>query len=151
MTDTGRALVYGAENNLMAMLATGGQVEVAGSTLTLPIERRFGNLDNVIDYVGRLHSLYGQGMPLPKVRERRGQTRAHYESLTHTIAMPLGDTWALRECVVLHEYAHALTWGLNRVHGHGQVFQERLEFLLSDVIGPEAGFLFRFNLSVSGA
>ena len=151
MSDRGRAQVYGAENTVMSMLDNGGRVEVAGSTLTLPIERRFGNLDNVTDYVHRLHQVYGQGWPQPVVRERRGQTRAHYESRGNCIAMPLADTWALREFVVLHEYAHAMVWNLDRLHGHGTVFQDRLESLLAEVIGPEVAFLFRYNLHVSGA
>lgn len=147
MTDFQRSQVYGAENMLSQMLATGGRVEVAGSTLILPVERRFGNLDNVRDYVERLHILYGEGMPLPQVRERRGQRRAHYESGSHTIAIPVRDTWAMREVVVLHEYAHALTWRDDPLDpGHGPVFQDLLESLLAEVIGPEAGWLFRYHL-----
>ena len=148
MTDAQRAQVYAAENLMAKMLERGGPAQVAGSTLTLPIERRFGNLDNVRDYVARLHSIFGEGMPMPQVRERKGQAKAHYEHRAHTIAVPLKDRWALRESVILHEYAHALTWRDNRLDpGHGPAFQANLEHLFTEAIGPEAGFVFRVLMS----
>jgi len=151
MTDAQRAQVYAAEALMAKMLERGGPAQVAGSTLTLPIERRFGNLDNVRDYIERLHSIFGEGMPMPQVRERKGQAEAHYEWANHTIAVPLKARWALRESVILHEYAHALTWRRDNSPdpGHGPDFQSNLEHLFTEAIGPEAGFMFRYLLQAS--
>jgi putative metallohydrolase (TIGR04338 family) len=150
MTDIHKLTVYDAEKMLRATLSTGGRVEVAGSVITAPIERNFGNLDNVTDYIERLHTLFGQSMSQPpRVRVRKGQKMAHYETFTNTIAVPVKSRWALRETVVLHEYAHALTWHKHRVTGHGPFFQEEFETLLTDVIGPEAGWLLRTYLHMS--
>lgn len=147
MTDTQRAQVYAAENLMAKMLERGGPAQVAGSTLTLPVERRFGNLDNVRDYLERLNQVFGEDMTVPRVRERKGQTRAHYEHRAHTIAVPLKDRWALRESIILHEYAHALTWRDTLLDpGHGPTFQAHLERLFTEVIGPEVGFVFRVLL-----
>ena len=146
MRDVHQSRVYAAERVVYDALERGGQIEVAGSTLVLPVERRFGNLDNIKDYVERLHSLFGGGVPAPTVRPRKGQTRAHYETGANVIAVPLDGTWALREMVILHEYAHCLTRWRDRASGHGPEFQARYTDLVEEVIGPEAGFLLRYSL-----
>lgn len=140
--DTDRRMVYAAEDLMMAMMNRGGTAEIAGSTITIPVERKFGNIDNVRDYVDRLHTVFGADLPAPTVRVRKGQTKAHYEAGTNTIAVPDRTRWALREAVVLHEFAHYLAWQRHRASGHGPLFRAEYRDLLANVIAPEAGFMF---------
>ena len=92
-------------------------VDVAGSRLTLPVERRFASADSVQDYVDRVLALSWVRTQWPRaavpvrVRERAGDAQAHYERDPAVIAVPgyrANAAWALRELVVLHELAHHL-------------------------------------------
>ena len=138
--------VYDAEFELRFMLENGGAVEAYGSTLTLPIERKFGDIDGVQRYV----DLVWEGDNPPAVRPRRGNTAAHYSRSKHEIAVPdhVGSqhSWAMRELVILHEIAHAMTRG----DSHGARFCGVFVDLVSRFIGPEAGFILMAGLSERG-
>lgn len=147
MNDTRR--VYDAENTLLFMLDGGGTAQFLGSSLTLPVERRFGNVQGVRDYLGQLRRRpwgYPQ-TPEPRVRVRKGHTKAHWAD--GTIAIPDGigaRGWAMREVVVLHEYSHHVTWHLHGVGGHGEQFQDVYLGLLAEAVGPEAALILRVGL-----
>lgn len=150
MSDTRR--VYAAENALLFMLEHGGSVQFMGSSLTLPVERRFGDLDGVRRYLGAVRERpWGSpDTPEPRVRLRKGVTKAHWES--GVIALPDGigqKGWAMREVVVLHEYAHHVAWYTQEVTGHGPVFQQVYLDLLENAVGPEAAFVVRAGLQAA--
>lgn len=147
MNDTSR--VYAAEDTLMFMLDHGGTAQFQGSNLTLPVERRFGDLEGVRRYLQEVRRRpWGYpAIPTPAVRLRKGHTRAHWAA--GTIALPDGTGakgWAMREVVVLHEYAHHACWHTHGDAGHGRRFQEVYLGLLENAIGPEAAFVVRAGL-----
>jgi putative metallohydrolase (TIGR04338 family) len=147
MNDTRQ--VYAAENTLMFLLDNGGSAQFMGSSLTLPVERRFGDLDGVRRYLAQVRTMpwgYGQ-TPEPVVRLRKGAAKAHWDG--GVIALPDGigaKGWAMREVVVLHEYAHHVAWFTAGAVGHGPAFQEVYLALLENAVGPEAAFVVRASL-----
>lgn len=157
LPDAGRSAVYAGEDQVARLLDRSAEfpvVEVAGSKIALPPERHFGDLAGVQRYVDRVLTLDWVARRWPAaavpvtVRERRGVTRAHYESGTHTIAVPVRGVdarWALRELVVLHELAHHLTGsGTGTIDtGHGPGFTALLLELAGGVMGEEVAFLLR--------
>lgn len=150
MTDTTR--VYGAEETLMFLLDNGGTARIHGSSITMPVERRFGDVDGVRRYLGEVRRRpWGfPDVPEPAVRVRKGHAKAHWAD--GTIALPDGigeKGWAMREVVVLHEYAHHVTWHLHGRTGHGAQFQGIYLGLLEHAIGPEAAFVLRAALAES--
>ncbi|WP_063125868.1 TIGR04338 family metallohydrolase [Nocardia fusca] len=169
MRDTQRARVYDAEQLVRSVFdraAEFGQrtVEVHGSRLTLPVERKFASVDSVQQYCDRVLALgwvaatwERAGVPI-RVRARAGNIAAHYESGQAVLAVPLraetsarGRTaWALRELVVLHELAHHLEPRPEAVAAHGPEFCSRYVDLADGVIGPEAGLLLRLTFHDSG-
>ncbi|MFI9537238.1 TIGR04338 family metallohydrolase [Nocardia fusca] len=169
MRDTQRARVYDAEQLVRSVFdraAEFGQrtVEVHGSRLTLPVERKFASVDSVQQYCDRVLALgwvvatwERAGVPI-RVRARAGNIAAHYESGQAVLAVPLhaetsarGRTaWALRELVVLHELAHHLEPRPEAVAAHGPDFCSRYVDLADGVIGPEAGLLLRLTFHDSG-
>ncbi len=142
--------LYAAEDTLMFLLDNGGSATFMGSTLTMPVERRFGDIGSVRRYLLRVRECawgYPE-VPAPAVRLRKGHTRAHWSN--DVIAVPDGigaKGWAMREVVVLHEYAHHVTWHIHRVTGHGPQFQEVYLGLLENAIGAEASFVLRASLA----
>jgi len=160
--DTHRALFYEAESvvhNLFA--APGPTVEIAGTHLTLPPEARFGSVDSARRYITQVLGRDSIRRHFPRaqvdveVRSRRGHRSAHYEAPADTSAVPrialpeMADgRWALRELVVLHELAHHLTEPGHPAHG--PEFASTLIDLVTDVLGPEAGFVYRVILTDSG-
>jgi putative metallohydrolase (TIGR04338 family) len=146
------------------ILERGGVVEFFGSTLTLPVERRFADVASVQRYVDTvMRVLADEGLSLPpvRIRERAGHTRAHYEAGARTgqavIAVPLqlvhGRRWAARESVVLHELAHHITAHDDRAREdspHGAIFCGHLLALHERVIGPESALLLRAEWTASG-
>ncbi|WP_407440882.1 TIGR04338 family metallohydrolase [Rhodococcus sp. (in: high G+C Gram-positive bacteria)] len=130
-------------------------VDVAGSSVTLPVERRFASLDSVQRYVDAVLALGWVRDRWPRaavpvhVRARSGNTAAHYESDCATIALPehhANRAWAFRELVVLHELAHHLDPQdpddpTEAAHGVG--FVDRFLTLVGEIIGPEAAFVLR--------
>jgi putative metallohydrolase (TIGR04338 family) len=132
-------------------------VDVAGSHVTLPPERKFASVESVQSYVDAVLGLRWVRERWPRaevsvhVRPRAGNASAHYERLLAVIAVPLhrgGQAWALREIVVLHEVAHHL--GTDEEVPHGVEFTGRLVELVGGVIGEEAAFLLRVTLLDNG-
>ncbi|HET8590975.1 MAG TPA: TIGR04338 family metallohydrolase [Nakamurella sp.] len=159
--DAQRAAVYAAENQVARLLDRSAEfpvAEVAGSHVTLPVERHFADLPSVQAYLDKVLALAWVRQRWPDtaaqpvvVRERRGAARAHYERDGAVVALPLhhgGTAWALRELVVLHELAHHL--GGDADTGHGPAFAGRLVELADGVIGPEAAFLLRVTMADQG-
>ncbi|HQR79785.1 MAG TPA: TIGR04338 family metallohydrolase [Actinomycetota bacterium] len=147
MNDTRR--LYEAERTLMFMLDHPGTVQFMGSSLTLPVERRFGDVASVRRYLAAVRERewgYPQ-VPEPLVRVRKGHSQAHWAG--GVIALPDGigrKGWAMREVVVLHEYAHHVAWHTTGATGHGRAFQEVYLDLLDNAVGPEAAFIVRAGL-----
>lgn len=118
--DSQRSRVYEAEALVRRIFDRAGQfpmVQVAGSTITIPMERKFGSVASVQTYLDLLGALPWVRQRWPAatrpvlVRARAGQQRAHYEPVGAVVALPTparGLSWAMRELVVLHEYAHHL-------------------------------------------
>jgi putative metallohydrolase (TIGR04338 family) len=160
--DVGRARLYEAERLVHRMFDNAGSsrtVEIAGTQLTLPAEARFATVESVRDHVDRVLSMPSvrqrfarAGRPVI-VRERRGHRSAEYlrtGSEIPQIAIPSSadGRWALRELVVLHELAHHLDESQDAAHGRG--FVVALTDLVTIVLGPEAGFVYRVILGDSG-
>lgn len=133
-------------------------VDVAGSRLTLPPERKFASLDSVQTFVDAvlglawLRSRWSRAATAVTVLARAGQGRAHYERARAVIAVPLhrgGQAWALRELVVLHEIAHHLA--PDEEVAHGPDFTGRMVELVGGIVGEEAAFLLRVSLLDAGA
>ncbi|HET8992641.1 MAG TPA: TIGR04338 family metallohydrolase [Rhodococcus sp. (in: high G+C Gram-positive bacteria)] len=158
--DTQRTSVYEAESLVRRMFDLADErglraVEVAGSHVTLPIERRFASLESAQQYVDKVLALnwvraYWPRAALPvRVRARSGNTAAHYESDCATIALPVhrdNRAWAFRELVVLHELAHHLDPqdpDDPTEAAHGPAFVDRFLTLVEGVVGPEAAFVLR--------
>jgi putative metallohydrolase (TIGR04338 family) len=154
--DQQRAKVYAAEHLVHRMFdrsATSPAVEIAGSRLTLPPERRFGDLDGVRTYTDRVLALNWVRRSWPRaaipvrVRERSGARQAHYEREGACMAVPTrrtGSDWALRELVILHELAHHLAD--DGEVPHGGRFVDRLLALVDGVVGPEAALVLRITM-----
>jgi putative metallohydrolase (TIGR04338 family) len=155
--DWARSGVYAGENQVARLLDRAADfpiVEVAGSRITVPPERHFGDLPGVQRYVDAVLALDwvvrrwpGPAAVPVTVRERRGATKAHYAfdpaAGRGTIAVPVrgfDSRWALRELVVLHEIAHHLT---SPDVGHGPDFTACLLALADGVMGAEIALLLR--------
>ncbi len=158
--DRQRKRLYDAENLVHRIFDRSAEfpvVEVAGSRLTLPVERHFAMLESVQAYVDAVLAMPTIRTRWPRaavpvvVRERRGQHQADYLRLVAVIAVPLhvdSHAWALRELVILHELAHHLADSDEEPHGPG--FAERLVALTGIVVGEEAGFLLRTTMWDNG-
>ncbi len=158
--DDQRSLVYDAEHLVHRLLDRSADfpvIEVAGSRLTLPVERHFGSLAAVQQFCDRVLALPSVVGRWPRagvrvtVRPRQGPRSAHYERDGAVIAVPgteRGDRWALRELVVLHELAHHLADGDEPAHG--PAFTGRLVELADLVMGPEAALLLRVTFGENG-
>ncbi|WP_405178805.1 TIGR04338 family metallohydrolase [Nocardia sp. NBC_01377] len=158
--DTQRAKVYDAERLVRAMFDRADEsgsrtVEIHGSGITLPIERRFASVESVQVYADKVLALNWiraqwdrASFPI-RVRSRAGAAAAHYEAAGAVLAVPLhtgGTAWALRELVVLHELAHHLEPAAVALASHGPEFCTRYVELVDGVIGPEAALVLRTAL-----
>ena len=164
------SLVYAAEDQWAAVLDRGGVVDFFGSRLDVAPQRRFGDLAAVRTYVSwvlerpPVLAEYPDAGPVV-VRERGGQSRAHYEiaaahsgAATATIAIPMRDAWAARESVVLHEIAHHLACsravvgpgGPGRRQWHGIEFRRTMCRLAEVVLGEPASLLLRAGYEEAG-
>ena len=154
--------VYAAEDQWSAVLDRGGSVDVFGSRIDVPLQRRFGDLASVQSYADAVMSLtwvveaYPEAGPVA-VRERAGQSRAHYEPATGVIAIPLRTMWAGREAVILHELAHHLACSTRpapptgaRRQWHGQAFRQAMCGLVRAVLGVEAELMLRAGYEEAG-
>lgn len=165
LRDRQRSKVYDAENlvhRIFDRSAEFPEVDVAGSRLTVPVERHFATLESVQTYVDAVLASAAVRTRWPRaavpvvVRERRGQQQADYQRLTAVLAVPVrrvftgagSRTWALRELVILHELAHHLAD--TDEEAHGPAFTERLVALTGEIVGPEAAFLLRTTMWDNG-
>lgn len=162
--DRGRRALYEAENLVQRLLDRAAEyptVTIAGSRLTLPTERRFGQIDSVQRYLDTVAGLNWVRAKWPRaaapvtVRSRRSAAKAHYERPGAVIAVPVGSGdrgWALREMVVLHEYAHHLATDTEAAQcaPHGVQFVDRYHALVEELIGPEVVLLLRVSLADTG-
>jgi putative metallohydrolase (TIGR04338 family) len=152
--DTGRADVYAAEEIMQKMIDRANQhglttLTIAGSTIAVPMERKFGDLGSVQTYVDQVMARVREDYPrVPKkvtVRARKGDGKAHYERLGSVIAIPphqsWARSWAMRELVVLHEIAHHLS--RDAAQSHGPQFLAAYLDLLERFVGPEAALMLR--------
>jgi putative metallohydrolase (TIGR04338 family) len=166
----GSTAVYAAEDQWSAVLDRGGVVDFFGSRIDVPTQRRFGDLASVRGYVEAVLALpeVAAAHPLARavtVRERAGQTKAHYEPGTRTIAVPLRTMWAAREAVLLHEITHhlmasdalAMSDGLpsggrarEQPAWHGAEYRETMCGLVATVLGEPAALLLRAGYDAVG-
>ncbi len=143
--DVDRAAVYTAEDQWSAAIDRGGVIDFFGSRLQLPVQTRFGSLPAVQQYVESLQAMYPD-IPPVSARHRRGDTRAHYSN--GVIAIPMAATWACRESVLLHEFAHHLNSGScegaqSSQPAHGPRFRVLMVALVGRAQTPESSLLLR--------
>jgi putative metallohydrolase (TIGR04338 family) len=156
LRDFQRSRVYDAEHLVHRIFDRSVEypvVEVAGSHVTLPVERRFGSIEAVASYatqvlaLGWVRATWVRASSPVLVRERAGAAQAHYQRAGSIMAVPgyrAGSGWALRELVILHELAHHLADGIEIAHGGA--FVDRLLMLVDGVVGPEAALLLRVTM-----
>jgi putative metallohydrolase (TIGR04338 family) len=159
--DGQRSRVYAAEAQVARMIdarADYPTIQLFGSDVVVPDDRKFGDLQSVQRYVEAVLALNWVGARWPDaadravtVRARASAQRAHYERASATIALPpfeRGGGWALRELVVLHELAHHVTD--ESLPMHGAEFVTNLLELVSELLGPEAEFILRTTYAENG-
>ncbi|MFE3290887.1 TIGR04338 family metallohydrolase [Rhodococcus sp. NPDC059234] len=162
--DAQRSRVYEAESVVRRIFdradaGTGRQLELFGSRITLPTERKFASAESVQDYADRVLALNWVRVRWPEaatplnVRVRAGATAAHYEPDSATLAIPVhrrDAAWALRELVVLHEIAHHLEPTGADLAPHGPEFVERYLTLVEEILGGETAFVLRTTMAENG-
>ncbi|MFE9575368.1 TIGR04338 family metallohydrolase [Nocardia sp. NPDC006044] len=154
--DLHRSRVYRAEQRLWNLLddadRTGERiVELSGTPICLPVEKRLPDIDAVAAYLDRVLALrpvrhrYGRaGLPLTV----RARAHGHYEPATATIAISMHDPRAVRELLLLHELAHHLQ--PPRAPGHGPEFCRVYSDLIHHVMSPQTAGLLRAYLADTG-
>lgn len=153
MRDNDRGKTYAAEDMVANITAPGGEIEAYGTRITVPVERRFGDIDSIQRYVDAVLDLNWLKSEWPdlgsiKVRNRKGTKSAHYQDGEIAINDSREGKWALRELVVLHEVAHHLTNGADRAHG--PEFRAAFLRLVEEIIGHETAWLLRIEYSLRG-
>ena len=156
LRDFQRSRVYDAEHLVHRIFDRSADypvIELAGSHVTLPVERKFGTIDAVQRYVDQVLALRWvaanwrrAGAPVT-VRERSGGAQAHYLRPGAIMAVPghrAGSNWALRELVILHELSHHLADTIEIPHG--AAFVDRLLTLVDGIVGPEAALVLRVTM-----
>jgi putative metallohydrolase (TIGR04338 family) len=150
--DTQKQKVYDAEYLVRDILTSMDTTDVRtfdfyGSSLVVPIERKFGDLEGVQRYVNAVLALNWvrdtwEHATLPiTVRARKGVRFAQYFPLVSVMAVPphkRGNSWAMREIIILHETAHHLA---PRGEHHGPEFTGIFLRLVTEIIGQEVGLL----------
>ncbi|MFF2085582.1 TIGR04338 family metallohydrolase [Nocardia sp. NPDC058176] len=161
--DSQRAKVYDGEQLVRGVFDRAAEfghrtVDIYGSQVTLPVERRFASVESVQSYVDKVLALnwvraqWERAAVPVRVRARAGSSAAHYEVGTGVLAVPVhtgASAWALRELVVLHELAHHLASAGDEAP-HGPEFCTRYAELVDGVIGPEAALLIRATFGGCG-
>lgn len=151
--DAQRSKVYAAEDELNRVLDDQLDVPVFnlfGSTIIVPLERKFADLPSMQRYTDAVLRQPGR----VTLVERKDQSAASYSHAHRQIRVPVlsapgtAHRWAMRETVLLHEIAHHLT--LTASQAHGPEFTARFMDLLTEHIGPEAGLLFKVFLTENG-
>lgn len=152
-----KQLSYESEWRLQSVLSGEARtVEIAGSKLTVPDERKFADLENVQKYVNTVLRLPNVRRRWPKVtrdvavRGVKFRAKATYDPSKKEILIPTHDLyagtgWAMRESVLIHEIAHHL-----EQDSHGPRWRGAFCFLLEDCIAPEAGFMLRVFMDMEG-
>ncbi len=157
--DFGRASLYAAESQVGRLMDTFPAlkpVTLFGSEIVFPVEQKFSDLQDLTHYISEVlqkSSVVERfGIhPAPAVRERRGQTKAHYDYNARTIAVPMQSTWALRELVVLHELAHYLVHcTVPSAQPHGAEFASAFHFLVQELLGTEVAWLLSVAFTDAG-
>lgn len=153
MSDSGRSRVYNAEFQLRDIFSNGSLsrvVKFKGMTLTLPDERKFGALETVQSYADAVIEMVRDTYPAKRVPVIEGRKSLRHRAYWdwEKIVLPQREVgaWAWRETVVLHEIAHHLTPGA----GHNGEFCGAFVYLLTEIIGPEAGWLMGVLLNENG-
>lgn len=157
MSGDKKQVAYQSEWRLQSVL--GGEartMELCGSTLTIPEERKFASVETIQRYVDTV-------LRLPNVRRRwprvgrdvrvvgtKARPHAHYDPAVREIHVPTHGpvtsiSWAMRETVILHEIAHHLEHD-----GHGPRWRGAFCYLLEDCVAPEAGFMMTVFMSEEG-
>lgn len=143
--DSLRESVYQAERQVFHVLERPGDVDFFGSKLTIAPEVWFKSIEEIQTYVNNAIEASASdwvGLTPVLVRQRKGQTKAHYEYENQTIAIPTQTNWAMREMVVLHEIAHHLTWfDEPRAEAHGLEYVANYLYLVSQFMGEEVALL----------
>lgn len=161
MSDLSASAIYEAEHQWSAVLDRGGTIDFHGSQLQVPMQRRFADIPSVQRYVDTVLALDSVRQKYPnagpvRVRERRGQSKAHYEPSTATMAIPMGDRMFGRESTVLHELAHHLSVsdGLpatpRGTRWHGAEYRDAMLLLAGVVLGEPSALLLRAGYHSSG-
>ncbi|MFM9378373.1 TIGR04338 family metallohydrolase [Gordonia sp. VNK21] len=157
--DAARSRFYATERLVLDLVERAGPahtVQLAGTTLTLPVEARFGSVEDIQEYADRVLALPSVREHFPRaqipitVRRRRSGAAAHYSPGSAEIAVPddRDGRWALRELVVLHELAHHLDDGDGPAHG--RAYANTLIDLVGLVLGPELALVYRVLLGDAG-
>jgi putative metallohydrolase (TIGR04338 family) len=149
--DRHRSAVYAAEDHLQRLLADGGVVDFHGSMLDIAPERKFGDLNGAQRYLDALRATsWGYSdTPRPLVVRRRGPRQASWRA-PHTIAIPDDESWAMRESVLLHEYAHHVAFHRHGESIHGRQFCSVLVDLMGAAMSPGVGLLLRAGFTDAG-
>ena len=153
--DFQRSRVYDAEHLVHRIFDRSAEypvVEVAGSRITLPVERRFGSIDAVQRYVDGVLALPWVAATWDRARHRcgsgngAGEAQAHYQRVGSIMAVPgyrAGSGWALRELVILHELAHHLATASRSPR---RSLCRPTADVGRRIVGPEAALLLRVTM-----
>ena len=159
-----RSIVHSAELELRKILdlAFMSETEVIyeayGSMFTIPLERKFADVESMQRYVDQLLALDWVKEKWPErsatpivVKAKRGGNRLQASQemkrgVSQILIPPHLDggrnSWAMRETALLHEIAHHFS-----KNGHGEDFVATLIDFLSRLIGPYVGLLFQIEVS----
>lgn len=162
-TDIQKQNVYDAEHAYiiymdMAADSDSGMVQakIAGSTMTVSMDRKFSDLEAVQRYVDTLTSSAYVMSKFPSlagvniVVDPRLSSRSYYQSIGHKITLAgakKSGRWAMREFVVLHELAHAAT---RNIGGHGPEFVAAFVELVECAISPEVAYALKMSMYEAG-
>lgn len=154
--DYQRSRVYEGEHLIRRIFDRSAEypvIEVAGSRLALPVERKFGAIEDVQRYVDKVLALgwvqetWARSAVPVKVAEHQTDKNATYWRFASLMSFPPRrprSNWAMRELVILHELAHHLADDIEIAHGPG--FVDRQITLYGGIIGPEAALLTRVTM-----